>query len=242
MGRFETLIAESVAVDLGDAPDDLQPKLVAAAAVAALMAMSGEDDEDSTPRRRRGLAQHEDDLARLRRGVRVPARARRSPPCRQVRGTAPPAEHGGLPDVRRAAAAQYALRPRNSHSLETLPMITSARSRPRPRPPSAPSSAATCTLPGDAGYDDARAAWNLAVDQRPPLVAEPRTADDVAALVRFARRQRPARRAAGHGPQRLGPRRRRRVDPAQHAQHARRRDRQRPTSPPASRPARCAPT
>jgi hypothetical protein len=44
----------------------------------------------------------------------------------------------------------------------------------------------TLHLPGDAGYDDARAAWNLTVDQRPPLVAEPRNADDVAALVRFA--------------------------------------------------------
>jgi FAD binding domain len=41
-------------------------------------------------------------------------------------------------------------------------------------------------LPGDAGYDDARAAWNLTVDQHPPLVAEPRDADDIAALVRFA--------------------------------------------------------
>jgi hypothetical protein len=40
--------------------------------------------------------------------------------------------------------------------------------------------------PGDAGYDDARAAWNLIADQRPVFVAEPRTADDVAAVVRFA--------------------------------------------------------
>ncbi len=40
--------------------------------------------------------------------------------------------------------------------------------------------------PGDAGYDDARQAWNLVADQRPALVAEPRTAQDVAAVVRFA--------------------------------------------------------
>src|SRR4051794_39902128 len=46
--------------------------------------------------------------------------------------------------------------------------------------------AGTLHLPGDAGYDDARAAWNLTVDQRPPLVAEPSSAADVAALVRFA--------------------------------------------------------
>jgi hypothetical protein len=41
--------------------------------------------------------------------------------------------------------------------------------------------------PGDAGYDDARQAWNLLVDQRPALVAEPRSAADIAAVVRFAR-------------------------------------------------------
>lgn len=41
-------------------------------------------------------------------------------------------------------------------------------------------------FPGDAGYDDARMAWNLAVDQRPALVAEPRTAQDVSAVVRYA--------------------------------------------------------
>lgn len=40
--------------------------------------------------------------------------------------------------------------------------------------------------PGDAGYDAGRVAWNLAVDQEPALVALPRTADDVAAVVRFA--------------------------------------------------------
>jgi hypothetical protein len=56
------------------------------------------------------------------------------------------------------------------------------------------------SAPGDAGYDDARAAWNLAVDQRPVLVAEPRSADDIAALVRFAREQglRVAPQGTGH--------------------------------------------
>ncbi len=54
--------------------------------------------------------------------------------------------------------------------------------------------------PGDAGYDDARAAWNLAVDQRPVLVAEPRTAADIAAVVRFASEQglRVAPQGTGH--------------------------------------------
>jgi FAD/FMN-containing dehydrogenase len=41
-------------------------------------------------------------------------------------------------------------------------------------------------LPGDAGYDAARVAWNLAVDQRPAAVARPRTADEVAEVVRTA--------------------------------------------------------
>jgi hypothetical protein len=40
--------------------------------------------------------------------------------------------------------------------------------------------------PGDAGYDEARIAWNLAADQRPALVVEPRTAQDISAVVRFA--------------------------------------------------------
>jgi hypothetical protein len=57
--------------------------------------------------------------------------------------------------------------------------------------------------PGDAGYDDARAAWNLTADQHPVLVAEPRTADDVVALVRFAREQglRVAPQGTGHNAQ-----------------------------------------
>ncbi|WGL52370.1 FAD-binding oxidoreductase [Nocardioides sp. BP30] len=41
-------------------------------------------------------------------------------------------------------------------------------------------------LAGDPGYDAARTAWNLAVDQRPAAVAQPRTVDEVSALVRAA--------------------------------------------------------
>lgn len=41
-------------------------------------------------------------------------------------------------------------------------------------------------LPGDPGYDEARLAWNRAVDQRPAAVAEPRTVHDVSRLVRLA--------------------------------------------------------
>ncbi len=44
----------------------------------------------------------------------------------------------------------------------------------------------TLHLPGDPGYDAARVAWNLAVDQRPAAVALPRTAVEVAQVVRAA--------------------------------------------------------
>src|SRR5215471_13738487 len=42
-------------------------------------------------------------------------------------------------------------------------------------------------IPGEAGYDQARQAWNLAVDQRPAVVVEAGSAADVAQAVRFAR-------------------------------------------------------
>ena len=41
--------------------------------------------------------------------------------------------------------------------------------------------------PADAGYDQARQAWNLSADQRPALVVFPETADDVVAIVDYAR-------------------------------------------------------
>ena len=41
-------------------------------------------------------------------------------------------------------------------------------------------------LPGDPGYDAARLPWNVAVDQRPAAVAVPRTAAEVATVVRVA--------------------------------------------------------
>ncbi|WP_028637559.1 FAD-binding oxidoreductase [Nocardioides sp. URHA0032] len=41
-------------------------------------------------------------------------------------------------------------------------------------------------VPGDPGYDAARVAWNFAVDQRPAAVAVPRTAAEVATVVRLA--------------------------------------------------------
>ena len=55
-------------------------------------------------------------------------------------------------------------------------------------------------LPGDPGYDAARLPWNVAVDQRPAAVAVPRTAAEVATVVRAAARNglRVAPQSTGH--------------------------------------------
>lgn len=60
--------------------------------------------------------------------------------------------------------------------------------------------------PGDASYDDARQAWNLAVDQRPAAVALPRSAGEVAAVVTAAAAAglRVAPQSTGHGAAALG--------------------------------------
>jgi FAD/FMN-containing dehydrogenase len=59
---------------------------------------------------------------------------------------------------------------------------------------------------GDAGWDAARQAFNLALDQRPELVAFPADADDVARVVRFAaeRGLRVAAQRTGHNARPLG--------------------------------------
>jgi hypothetical protein len=56
-------------------------------------------------------------------------------------------------------------------------------------------------VPGDPGYDDARRAWNLAVDERPAVVVVAESAADVAQAVRFARSRgmRIAPQGTGHG-------------------------------------------
>jgi hypothetical protein len=54
---------------------------------------------------------------------------------------------------------------------------------------------------GEEQWDSARAAWNLAIDQEPAMVARPGDADEVAAVVNFARESglRVAVQAEGHG-------------------------------------------
>jgi hypothetical protein len=62
------------------------------------------------------------------------------------------------------------------------------------------------SLPADADWDDARAAWQLAVDQRPAAVVVAADAADVADHRHLRRSARAARRAAGDRPQRGSPR------------------------------------
>jgi FAD/FMN-containing dehydrogenase len=62
-------------------------------------------------------------------------------------------------------------------------------------------------LPDDGGWDVARQAWNLSVDQRPVAVVHPEVAEDVAALVEVARAHglRVAAQGTGHSAAPMGP-------------------------------------
>jgi UDP-N-acetylenolpyruvoylglucosamine reductase len=65
---------------------------------------------------------------------------------------------------------------------------------------------AVVLVPGDPGWDDARRAWDLAVDQLPAAVALPESAQDVVTAVRFARERglRVAPQGTGHNAAPLG--------------------------------------
>ena len=73
---------------------------------------------------------------------------------------------------------------------------------------------------GQAGYDQARQAWNLAVDQRPSVVVEAESAAGVAQAVRYARARGDADRPARHRPRRRAARTARRRDAAADDAHA----------------------
>lgn len=64
----------------------------------------------------------------------------------------------------------------------------------------------TLFMPGHPGWDEARRAWNLAVDQRPAAVAFPASAPDVSDVIRFARNcgLRVAAQGTGHNAAPLG--------------------------------------
>ncbi len=59
----------------------------------------------------------------------------------------------------------------------------------------------TVAAPGEAHYDELRAAWNLAVDQHPAVIVAAQSAADIAAAVRYAREAdlKVAVQATGHG-------------------------------------------
>jgi len=78
---------------------------------------------------------------------------------------------------------------------------------PVPDPTGAAASPFEVLAPGDAGWDDARRAFNLAVDQRPAAIARPRSAQEVAAAVGLARSRgmHVAVQGTGHGAGAVGP-------------------------------------
>jgi len=69
-----------------------------------------------------------------------------------------------------------------------------------------PALAGKILLPSDDGFDEARRAWNLAVDQRPAAVVFPESAAEAAAAVRYAadRGLRVAAQSTGHNAGPLG--------------------------------------
>jgi AcrR family transcriptional regulator len=69
LGRFEGLIGEAVAADLGDEDNDLRPRMVAAAAVAALKALQPTDHTKKRPLDDEGLAQLDEAFAFLHGGI-----------------------------------------------------------------------------------------------------------------------------------------------------------------------------
>ena len=75
---------------------------------------------------------------------------------------------------------------------------TSLTSRCAKRSPSSTTGSPVASLiPGDPGWDEARTAWNLAVDQRPVAVVVAGSVDDIVQTVRTAKRPRPLGRTAG---------------------------------------------
>src|SRR5262249_54986904 len=82
-----------------------------------------------------------------------------------------------------------------------VPMTSSAASIRRPLPPRSHALDPDVLLtPAQPGWDPARMAWNLAVDERPAAIGGPTTAEDVAALIAVARDRglRVAPQATGH--------------------------------------------
>jgi AcrR family transcriptional regulator len=71
MGQVEELLAEHIAHDLGDRPDDVRPRMIASAVIGALTALDvkGTDDGDSPPTKEEALAMVDDALRFLQAGI-----------------------------------------------------------------------------------------------------------------------------------------------------------------------------
>jgi AcrR family transcriptional regulator len=71
MGQVEELLAEHIAHDLGDRPDDVRPRMIASAVIGALTALDvkGTDDGDFPPTKEEALAMVDDALRFLQAGI-----------------------------------------------------------------------------------------------------------------------------------------------------------------------------
>jgi AcrR family transcriptional regulator len=71
MGRVEELLAEHIARDLGDRPDDVRPRMIASAVIGALSALDvkGADGSESPLTREEALAIVDETLTFLRAGM-----------------------------------------------------------------------------------------------------------------------------------------------------------------------------
>jgi AcrR family transcriptional regulator len=71
MGRVEELLAEHIARDLGDRPDDVRPRMIASAVIGALGALDvkGNDEFDPPPTQEEALAMVDEALTFLRGGM-----------------------------------------------------------------------------------------------------------------------------------------------------------------------------
>ena len=71
MGRVDELLAEHIARDLGDRPDDVRPRMIASAVIGALGALDvkGTDESDAPPTREEALATVNEALTFLRGGM-----------------------------------------------------------------------------------------------------------------------------------------------------------------------------
>jgi AcrR family transcriptional regulator len=71
MGHVEELLAEHIARDLGDRPDDVRPHMIASAVIGALTALDvkGADGSESPPTREEALAIVDETLTFLRGGL-----------------------------------------------------------------------------------------------------------------------------------------------------------------------------